>query len=814
MLALLLTVLLVSGPRAYCKKGPDYRKIPATSPVRRQRVFVTNASGPRLPRSGFHYPRYDARLHHGDEVQLISSSHKSWLSVTNDPFYTLRGRTVALKDSSSGKFCAVTRDHLEGSILCDQDFPPFAAWFEVAEADMNISLKNLRSQKMCSDKPKGIICKADAVSNWELFSLRDVGNGRVKLRGNRKGKYCADWGYGIICDRDEDNAAEFEPVTDSPLVPSIVPTMDEHAAATFVVHRSVLSLPAVSLLCKGAEGKARYLAVDIPTGVLRCSSATPWEFAYARVTWWDMKTATLRVPETGLYVKANKPAAFNQVKADNEKASGWALWKVFLTGGYETVRPLVRGVNLGNWFLLEKWMAEDLFYDVRDKSPFKGKCPPVDEYGLMKELGPKVGQKRMEQHWASWITENDIVWLGAHGINAVRVPFGYWMVFPSPPFVDGQMKYLDKLFQWCEKHSIAVLLDFHGLKGSQTGNPTSGNCGACERDECGKTNILFLKEHQLNLAVIAKLAARFSQSPAFMGFAIANEVSAEVSSLETMAFYQQAYDIIRKHSDDALVVLFATFNPSTYPFPNFRDVAVDVHIYFGMGFGSPSLDHHENLERAREAVAFLHWDVLVGEWSMGANGQVVASDWEGARRDRFFKQFAKMQLQAWETHSMGWFYWSYKTRYPNSTWNYRDMCMVGWLPGCTPELQYAASTEWREHDACTYAYLDGVCRESWHPPPETWWIFLLAVVGAVLGAAAYGTRFAKPTWVAHTGRFVTNAGTYVSSSAAAAATAATAATAAASYRMPQLSGWQSLRPPRRDSRVPMRIEPASRPFIW
>eukprot|EP00421_Protoceratium_reticulatum_P036574 CAMPEP_0168469888 /NCGR_PEP_ID=MMETSP0228-20121227/58449_1 /TAXON_ID=133427 /ORGANISM="Protoceratium reticulatum, Strain CCCM 535 (=CCMP 1889)" /LENGTH=762 /DNA_ID=CAMNT_0008485681 /DNA_START=181 /DNA_END=2466 /DNA_ORIENTATION=- len=759
-------------------------------PMRVQRMFLDNTTVPKPKRSGFLFPRYDARMHDGDEVQL-ETKHQTWLSVTDDPSLTLRGRSVALR-ASSGKFCAVTLSDPEGHIVCDQDSLPFSAWFRVSDSSGNASLKGIRGGKFCGDRPHGLTCDRDQISGWEVFSISDAGGGRIALRGGRDGHYCADMGDRVVCGSVKlTSAATFEPVTDTPLASCVIQTRNPNAATTFVVHRDDLDEETISLQCK-ASGK--YLAADKKTGMLFCSSSKPWPIIFSRVSWWDVRTATFQVPSTGLYFKAVDPTLSNEVTSDNEDPTGWALWKVSLIGGFEPLRPLVRGVNLGNWFLLESWMANDLFYDETGKKDFADPCDAMDEYGLMQALGPKAGRERMEHHWSTWIVEEDIRWLGSHGVNTVRVPFGYWMVFPSPPFIDGQLPYLDKLFEWCEKYDVAVLLDFHGLKGSQTGNPTSGNCGACGASQCGKTHIRFLDEQKTNLDVIDKLTSRYSHSPAYLGFAVANEVSSSANSQDTMAFYQKAYNIVRRKNKDALVVLFATFNPSTYPFPNFKNALEDIHIYFGMGFGHPSLDMQENLQRARDAVAGLSWQVLVGEWSLGANGHPTL-EWEPAQRDRFFAKFARMQLQAWESHSIGWFYWSYKTRFPNSTWNFRDMCLVGWLPGCTPALAYPPA-EWWSAPPCAYAYMEGGCPES--GGISLWWLALLSLLGAAAGAAV---SILRPPWAA---KCLATAGAAVGGAMA-------TAVAVASSCLPQLSGWQHLGASRGDAAVADACGGASQP---
>jgi len=717
--------------------------------IQEKRVFMDNASVPKTARSGFHYPRYDARLHDGDEVQL-QSVHKTWLVITDRPFYTLRGKSFALQEGWNGRFCAVSLNDPEGKIVCGQDSPPRVAWFEVAEAGEKVSL-GLRHGKFCADRPEGIRCNTDFVGRGELFDIVDVGDGRIGLQGSRQGKFCADNGQEIVCDRDDtrehfglSDRVTFRLVTDTELLATVVQTKDRSAASTFVVHREDIDSPMVALRCKG---QGRFLMLDERSPTLSCSSTSPWLMASARApkaaARWDMKVATFKATGTGLYLASPGYSTGNQVRLDSTRH---VEWKVLLTGGCETLRPLVRGVNLGNWFLLEKWMAGYLFYDESGK-PYQDPCDAMDEYGLMSRLGPSVARRRMEEHWSSWITEEDIAWMAGHGINAVRVPFGYWMVFPMAPFVPGQLKYLEDLFRWCEKHSIGVLLDFHGLMGSQTGNPTSGNCGACGLQKCGRTWLRFLEEQKVNLEVIRRLTVRFSLSPAYLGFAVANEVSGRVNRTELMAFYKKAYKIIRSQNRDALMVLYGAFAPSLYPWDNFRATSTDIHIYFGYGFGPPSLDQRENLRRARNAIAHVHWPVIVGEWSLAANGHPTLT-WEPHRRDAFFDKFARMQLQAWETHSTGWFYWSYKTRFHNSTWNFRDMCEVGWLPGCQPELVFA-SAEWWKTPACAYAYMDGQCDKAAglkEYSPVRWVAPLVASI-MVLAATMVSIMIVKPGWV-------------------------------------------------------------------
>merc|ERR1712048_507663 len=95
---------------------------------------------------------------------------------------------------------------------------------------------------------------------------------------------------------------------------------------------------------------------------------------------------------------------------------------------------------------------------------------------------------------------------------------------------------------------------------------------------------------------------------------------------------------------------------------------------------------------------------MVGEWSLGGHGTYLKK-LEPEALERWYQDFAKAQLQGYEQSSMGWVYWSYKTIYKGSPWNYREMCERGRLPGCSSDFQYSTNDWWSTHP-CSFAYFD------------------------------------------------------------------------------------------------------------
>jgi len=668
------------------------------------RVFVSHETWPEAKdRAGFQYPRLDARMAHGDEVKL-RSVHNSWMMFTDDKAWTMRGRTIELQ-APNDLYCTVSLDDKESMLRCLDKEPAFSGWLTVHGVGGHSTLKDARKNMYCSDQSKGIRCISDQTHKSEHFEMFDCPDQpeRVVLRGGRQQHYCKDHGEdGVRCVHSKfEDATCFLPVAGDPFTTRVIQTEDEDKASVFIVDREGDRDP--KFRCKGKTG---FLVADPNTHALTCSEIGGLHVKPSRVMWWSSYQASFKVPALDKWIEAGAASdGDREVRATSSDSGGWALWKVKLMGGHETIRPMIRGVNLGNWLLLEKWMDPALFHDADGKA-FEGDCPPLDERGLMHNLDHETKTRRMLNHWKTYITEDDIKWLSEHQINAVRLPFGYWAMRPDYPFIFGQQEFIDKLFDWCEKYDLTILLDFHGLKGSQTGSPTSGNCGACGQDQCGETWIHFLKDSDFNLEIIRDMVDRYSHRRAYMGFEIANEVSGSLNGKDVMEFYQKAYDIIKSKNSDAMVLIYATFNPSTYPFENFQNVFVDQHIYFGMGLGVPTTNQHDNLERAERAISNRHWPLVVGEWSMGASGEITKG-WPKDKEADFYKDYSRMQLQAYEKKSIGWFYWSYKTYYQDSTWNYRDMVEKGWIPGMPGNI--FASSEWWRLPSCVYDYLDGQC---------------------------------------------------------------------------------------------------------
>ena len=84
----------------------------------------------------------------------------------------------------------------------------------------------------------------------------------------------------------------------------------------------------------------------------------------------------------------------------------------------------------------------------------------------------------MKRHWDAWVTEKIIKDLAESGaVNSLRLPVGDWMYKPYGPYIgctDGALDYVDLLLDWAHSYGLSVLIDIHGVKGSQNGFDNSG----------------------------------------------------------------------------------------------------------------------------------------------------------------------------------------------------------------------------------------------------------------------------------------------------------------------------------------------------
>src|SRR5580698_1385534 len=330
----------------------------------------------------------------------------------------------------------------------------------------------------------------------------------------------------------------------------------------------------------------------------------------------------------------------------------------------------LRGVNLGAWLVLERWMTPDTY---------RGTDAP-DEYTLCLMLGDQA-KGRLDQHRDTFITARDFRWIKDSGLNAVRLPVGYWALEAPTPYVECS-RFIDFALDQCQKNNLKLLLDLHGAPGSQNGWDHSGRSGPINWPT-DPQNI------QETLRVLESFAQKYGQHPALFGIELLNEPR-DVVPLEILQqFYQDAYARMRPHLDPKVAIVFHdSFRPLAWKkfmqAPAFDNVILDTHLYQCFDEAARGRTAQEQIQFAINRQATLddmqreELPTIVGEWSLSLPEHSLRglSPFQVAAVKR---GYADTQLLNYES-TRGWFFWSYKL-HSDSEWNFKYCVERGWLPG-------------------------------------------------------------------------------------------------------------------------------------
>lgn len=319
----------------------------------------------------------------------------------------------------------------------------------------------------------------------------------------------------------------------------------------------------------------------------------------------------------------------------------------------------LRGVNLGGWLVLEKWMRPEVFDNTHAEN----------EYELSLTVD---GQQAIRQHHAEFICETDFRWLRNHSLNAVRIPVGYWIFGDEPPFV-GSIEHLDRAFRYGEKYDIKILICLHGAPGSQNGHQHSGTPG--------KVSMWFYDKqfrHQ-TLGVLVKLVERYDKNPALWGIELLNEPQpGPLKVLILRSFYRKAF---KQLSEKTRIIFSDAFLPRIMNGSLGKSAFMDIHWYhfaFVLERFTPLKLYYKLLENRSKLIRRLRktQPILIGEWSIVLSTRTLRR-YPKQAHESMMDEHGRLQLIAYD-EADGWFYWSYKTT-GRGTWNFRSLVEDGRL---------------------------------------------------------------------------------------------------------------------------------------
>ena len=333
----------------------------------------------------------------------------------------------------------------------------------------------------------------------------------------------------------------------------------------------------------------------------------------------------------------------------------------------------IRGVNLGGWLVLERWMTPELFeeYDA------------LDEYHLLEQLGD-LRLDTLKKHRDTFITETDFMWLHKVGINTVRLPVGYWLFKDQGPYLKAD-EYVARALRWGKRHKIKILLDVHAAPGCQNGFDNGGLAGICEWPN--KTNI------NRTLEFISKLAKTYKQEEALLGIEVLNEPKWDIDISLIQTFYINAYIRIRQYLDESFMVVFHDafrLNEWNEFFKehDFSNVILDTHMYQVFSKNDSLRNPIEVIEktsilRYKEITQIKAVPLIIGEWSLGIHEHTLKQLQTNYEIEVLYRAVGNSLLTTYE-HTKGWFFWNYKlskkSTDTNVGWSFLDVIQKGWIP--------------------------------------------------------------------------------------------------------------------------------------
>ncbi|XP_059433552.1 probable glucan 1,3-beta-glucosidase A [Corylus avellana] len=283
------------------------------------------------------------------------------------------------------------------------------------------------------------------------------------------------------------------------------------------------------------------------------------------------------------------------------------------------------------------------------------------EYQITNGYGPDRAPQVMRDHWNTYITDEDFRFMSSNGLNAVRIPVGWWIAqdpTPPKPFVGGSLQALDNAFTWAQKYGMKVIVDLHAVQGSQNGNDHSGARDGYQ--EWGASNI------QDTVAVIDFLAQRYANNPSLAAIELMNEPVAPGVTLDDLKnYYQAGYDAVRKYTSSAYVILSNRLGEADpkelLSFAGNLNLAViDVHYYNLFSDMFNNMDVQQNIDYINNQRASDLQTVTTSNGPLTFVGEWTAEFAKGGASMEDYQRFANAQIQVYGRATFGWAYWAYK----------------------------------------------------------------------------------------------------------------------------------------------------------
>jgi aryl-phospho-beta-D-glucosidase BglC (GH1 family) len=438
-------------------------------------------------------------------------------------------------------------------------------------------------------------------------------------------------------------------------------------------------------------------AVLIDKSVLMASQALTWTYLSVAVVYTvetaPRPTGSWTVFYSGPYPTAPLPAAANtwyRVRAGmGAEESDWSppQWKPdpidqdFLRTYGTTIRRgptgeigdvvVLRGVNLGNYLLIEPWL----------NGWISGTITAVNEsdyYTLRTVLEDRFGaagaMTLLQTYRDSYLAGVDFDFLMRMGVSLIRLPIYYRdLQDDEGNLIPEGFKDIDRVIEASADRGMVVLLDLHGAPGAQSVDCWTGRCNFNKLFQGSEAEQNLFQTQTITLWMA--IADRYKDNTTVMGYDLLNEpigalAADSLPSLDRLRsfwdFYDRLYDAVRAKDSRHIVVMEAIWDLNTLPHPSqygWENVVYQLHTYCSWCEDqNPSyadrLKAHQEFVDGKVAMVRNYQDgcqyqvpILIGEFNAYDN------------QDTWSYYLEHFNDQGWS-----WTLWTYKMAIPNSAW--------------------------------------------------------------------------------------------------------------------------------------------------
>ncbi len=379
---------------------------------------------------------------------------------------------------------------------------------------------------------------------------------------------------------------------------------------------------------------------------------------------------------------ANGTSRFYRVQISTNAAPAFSLLH---TSGNRIVNASgatvqLKGLNLGGWFIMEKWMC-----------PLDSGSLP-DTYSVITNLDHRFGvaieQSLIRTYQTNWITTADLNNLTNAGFNCVRVPV-WWGNFysitntTSTGWRSDAFAVLDWLVTNCASRGIYVVIDMHGVVGGQS---TSDSTGQQNQNQYWTSST----DQSETAYLWTQIATHYQGNSAVAGYDLINEPFGNHDTTTAVVWpaYASLYTTVRAADPDHIIIMEGTFgswNWSMLPAPavyGWTNVVYSMHEYQWGGNVAQCEAGSDN--QVTDFNNHKSWNVpdYIGEWNDMGNGAACYG----------------YSINDYNTGGMSWTMWAYKATaglVPNG-WGWYDPVYWPPTPNISTDSLSTISSDWQQ----------------------------------------------------------------------------------------------------------------------